>query len=150
MWVIPPVAAGAFFMFLYPLFGSIEFYYEENRYIMAASLVVAVINIVLHYIFINMFGFIAAAYTTLACYILFSLCHYYFMIRTLRKRNIRIKIYDIKPLLIISVTVIIVSVAIVPLYDQYAIRWGILFVIIMAFFIKRNSVTRFIKNIFGK
>ncbi len=72
------------------------------------------------------------------------------MIRTLRKRNIRIKIYDIKPLLIISVTVIIVSVAIVPLYEQYAIRWGILFVIIMAFFIKRNSVTRFIKNIFGK
>mgnify|MGYP007102608312 CR=1 FL=1 len=38
------VTAGAFFMFLYPLFGSIEFYYEENRYVTAASLIGAGVN----------------------------------------------------------------------------------------------------------
>ena len=29
--VIPPVAVGGFFLFLYPLFGSVEFYFEENK-----------------------------------------------------------------------------------------------------------------------
>ena len=36
----------------------------------------AVANVVLNFIFIRIFGYVAAGYTTLACYILYSVGHY--------------------------------------------------------------------------
>ncbi len=79
IWVIPPVAASVFFMFLYNLFGNVEFYFEENKFIMIASVLGAVLNIILNYIFVPLCGYIAAGYTTLFCYIVYSLSHYIFM-----------------------------------------------------------------------
>lgn len=150
LWVIPPVTAGAFFMFLYPLFGAIEFYFEENKYVTAASLIGASLNILMNYVFIRMFGFIAAAYTTLVCYIIFSVAHYFFMKRTLQKRNIDIKIYDFKALFIISGIVILVSIGIVPLYEQYVLRWGIIFMIFIILFYRRQAVLKIVKGLFEK
>lgn len=150
LWVIPPVTAGAFFMFLYPLFGSVEFYYEENRYVTLASLIGAFVNIILNYIFIKIFGFIAAAYTTLICYVLFSICHYFFMKKTMKKRNIHIKIYDMKALFLIALFVIIISVGIVPLYERYILRWGIVLTLVLVLVIKRQVVSEVLRNFFEK
>ena len=77
--VIPPVTASVYFMFLYNLFATFEYYYEKTHYVMIASVIGAVLNLVLNAIFIPKFGFIAAGYTTLACYILYALAHYLFM-----------------------------------------------------------------------
>lgn len=66
IYVIPPVAASVFFTFLYNLFSSVEFYYEKTKEIMVASLTAALSNIILNYIFIKIFGYVAAGYTTLA------------------------------------------------------------------------------------
>ena len=150
LWVIPPVTAGAFFMFLYPLFGTIEFYFEENRYVTVASLIGALLNIMLNYIFINRYGYIAAAYTTLVCYIIFSICHYFFMKRILQKRNINIKVYNYKALFVISLTVVIISVAIVPLYERYVIRWGIMASILVIVLLKRKTMKKVLLNLFGE
>ena len=105
------------------------------------------LNILLNYIFINIWGFIAAAYTTLVCYIFFSLCHYFFHEENLRKRNINIKIYDVKSLFIISAVVIIVSIGIVPLYEQYVIRWGLIALILVGVIIKREKLNKDNKKI---
>ena len=43
---------------------------------MAASMAAAGANVVLNFIFIRLFGYIAAGYTTLACYMLYSVGHY--------------------------------------------------------------------------
>lgn len=65
MWVVPPVSCSVFFMFLYSLFSNVELYYEKSRNIMIASTSAAIGNIILNYIFIRMFGYLSAAYTTL-------------------------------------------------------------------------------------
>ena len=44
-WVVPPVAEALFFMFVYPLFCNIEFYFEKTKIIMVASGVAAIVNI---------------------------------------------------------------------------------------------------------
>jgi len=129
IWVIPPIAVSAFFMFLYPLFGAVEFYYKENRYITVASLMGAITNIVLNAILIKIFGFIAAAYTTLACYILFSIFHYYFMRKILKKNRIDSKIYDVRFLGIVSIAVIITSIGITVIYNNLVIRWGVILIL---------------------
>ena len=127
--VIPPVTAGMFFLFLYPLFGAVEFYFEENRYVTLASIAGALLNIILNYIFIPLYGFPAAAYTTLFCYICFSICHYMFMKIILKKRKLDMEIYDIRSLAVISCTVIAGSVLMVSVYDRPAVRWILIFLI---------------------
>lgn len=72
-WIIAPIAASIFFRFLYGLYGNIEFYYEENYFIMVASMICAVLNIILNYVFIKQYGYLAAGFTTLACYAFYSI-----------------------------------------------------------------------------
>lgn len=79
MWIIPPVMLSCFFTMVYSLFANIEFYYEKSIYVMTASVIAAIANIILNAIFIPIYGYIAAGYTTLVCYILLALIHYLFM-----------------------------------------------------------------------
>ena len=148
--VIPPVAASAFFLFLYPLFGAIEFYYEENKYVTYASVIGAVLNIVLNYVFINAFGFIAAAYTTLLCYVCFNICHYYFMVKILKKNSKSNDIYDLKAIVLISLAVIVISIAMVSVYDGVVIRWLIIAAMLAAGIWKRNDLIQLFRSIKNK
>lgn len=137
--VIPPVAVGAFFLFLYPLFGSIEFYYQENKYVTYASVIGAALNVGLNYIFIRLCGFVAAAYTTLICYLCFSVCHYLFMSKVLKKSNKKNDIYDIKAIFLISAGLISLSLIMLCLYDHMIIRWGCIFIMITGVLLKRKQ-----------
>ena len=146
IWVIPPVTAAAFFLFLYPLFGSIEFYFEEKKYVTYASCIGAVANIVLNYFFITWFGFLAAAYTTLFCYICFSICHYYFMCKILRKKNFKQNLYDIKALTLISVILLISMFLLLCLYNHYLARWGTILTCAIVCWVLRNKIIQFVKE----
>lgn len=84
IWIIPPVALSVFFMYTYDLFAKFAFYYEKTKFVMGASVVGALVNIILNYIFIKLYGYIAAGYTTLACYVLYSILHYVFMKKVCR------------------------------------------------------------------
>ena len=75
-WVIPPVAASLYFVFASGLYGTVEFYYENTISVMVASVVAAIVNIILNYFGIRLFGYVAAGYTTLICYILMLLIRY--------------------------------------------------------------------------
>lgn len=145
IWVIPPVAAGAFFLFLYPLFGSIEFYYEENRYVTASSVMGAVLNVVLNYIFIKKLGYIAAAYTTLFCYICFSFFHYIFMKKILKK-NGEENVYDIKAIVLISVGLLLATFIMLSVYDLRIIRWSLIAIVILICLIKRKWIMQILMN----
>lgn len=81
IYVIPPVSMSVFFMFSYDLFAKFEFYFEKTVFIMAASVAGALLNLVTNYIFIQRYGYRAAGYTTLACYLLYAAGHYLIMNR---------------------------------------------------------------------
>lgn len=76
-WVIPPVALGTLAQYFYTHYVNIELFYKKTPIIAASSIMAAVVNYVLNYIFIPKFGYIAAAYTTLASYIILMLFHYF-------------------------------------------------------------------------
>ena len=73
IWVVPPIVASLFFLFLSQLSINIEFYFGKNTLLVKGSILSAVINIVLNYIFIQWFGYMAAGYTTLVSYIIFCI-----------------------------------------------------------------------------
>lgn len=140
IYVIPPVAASTFFLFCYQFFVTIEFYFEEKKFIVIASIVVAILNIFLNYIFIPLYGYKAAGYTTLLCYVIFGVSHYFFSVMILKKWASVSSIYDGKIFGAISVLMIISSIVMNFLYKIYILRYGIAIIIIVVMIIKRKNI----------
>ena len=92
IWVVPPVAMSVFFMFMYGFFANFEFYYEKTKLMSFATCLGAVLNVFLNYIFLKKFGYYAAGYTTLLCYILYTLCHFLIMRNICQQNNMNSKI----------------------------------------------------------
>lgn len=76
VYSVIPIVAGGYFMFLYTFPSGVEYYYAKTKYIAVGTGLAAVINIALNYICIERFGYVAAAYTTLATYLLYFVFHY--------------------------------------------------------------------------
>lgn len=126
LWVIPPVTASVYFMFLYNLFATFEYYFEKTNYVMISSLLCAMANLILNYIFIPRFGFVAAGYTTLICYILVSLLHYIFMKKTCKKYLNNVKIYNIFIILVIGIALVTAGGFTMILYPYWYIRYSLI------------------------
>ncbi len=143
-WVIPPASCGMFFMFLYPLFGNIEFYYEKNIYTMISSVVAAFVNIFLNLIFISKYGYVAAAYTTLFSYAMLAFIHYIFYRLILKKNNIK-ELYDIKFIFLICV----INITIVPvsliIYNKNVIRYSLIIILVFIFILVISIILKKIK-----
>lgn len=147
VWCIPPVSSGVFFIFLYSIFVNIEEYYERTTYVVYVSVTCGIINIVLNYCFINIFGYIACAYTTLFSYMLFAAGHYYFMRKTLKMAQVKEDVVNGKVTLMISGLVILCSVLATILYKMPLIRYGLLLCGATILFIKRKEITNAYKQI---
>ena len=80
-YVMPPVMVGYIFQFIYSLFVNIEFYHKKQKNIAFGTIVAALVNVILNLIFIPIFGYVAAAYTTLIGYILLYIIHFLFVKR---------------------------------------------------------------------
>ncbi len=139
IYVIPPVAASSFFTFLYNLFVSIEFYYEETKKTMLASIGGAALNIFLNFICIPVFGYMAAGYTTLVSYMFFSVAHYMVMRSICKRRLNDVRIFGGKFILILSVMILAFTLLFSFYYENILIRYGIISVIILVVFIKRKT-----------
>lgn len=139
MWVIPPIAASIYFMFLYPIFSNVEFYFDKTIYIMVASCFGAVLNIGLNYILLPNFGYYVAGYTTLFCYMIYAFAHYFFASYLSRKEKISGKLFDNKVICMISVALIVAMGGLLILYNYTLLRVfaGILEVIIGIYLIKK-------------
>lgn len=140
IWIIPPVSCSAFLLFVSQEFINIEFYFEENKFAAYSSVSVAILNVILNYFCIPKFGYIAAGYTTLICYIVFTLIHYYVMRRVCKRNLGDIRIWKAKNILLLSVGLIIFSIFMLINYRRYIIRYIFVLVIAGIVFLKRKSI----------
>lgn len=85
VWILPPVAASVYFVFVYMMFANVEMYCGAVKGISVISIVAGAANVVLNAVFIPRFGYMAAGWTTLACYALLALLHYILMKRACRR-----------------------------------------------------------------
>lgn len=140
VYVIPPVAAGVFFTAVYSLYMRIELYYKKTGFAAIATCIAAGVNILLNYIFIKIFGFIAAGYTTMACYILLSLFHYF---------NVKRKGYDDilnnQGIFAISLILIVATIAVSTVYSYTIVRYVAIALFIVVTFFKRKKIISLIK-----
>ena len=147
IYVIPPVAMSVYFMYAYDLFAKFAFYYEKTKFVMVASVIGAVLNIILNYIFIGMFGYQAAGYTTLACYMIYSVGHYYFMNKVCDQFCDGERPYDLKKILMITIPFLMTGLIFLGTYSYPVIRYGIVVVALIIVLIKRKTIIGIIKNL---
>ena len=98
------------------------FYFEKSKFVMVASVSGAVLNIVLNVICIPLFGYQAAAYTTLVCYIAFCFAHYIFMKKTCKEQGITEPIYNIKKIILLGLFLLIVAHGMMLTYEYVILR----------------------------
>lgn len=149
VYVIPPVAASVYFIFLYGTLAFPEFYYEKTKFLMFASIGAAVLNIILNYVFIKQYGYVAAGYTTLVCYIIYSLGHYIVGNKILNKHIPRATMFDDKFMIIISLIVIIESIIGSLLIPFILVRYGIVLIITILMICERKKIVSFIIDMKG-
>lgn len=147
IYVVAPVAMSLLLLFYCQLFINVEFYYEEKKMLVYGSVGAAVLNIVLNYLLIPVFGFVAAGYTTLASYIVFALSNYYTMRLVLKKRNLPDNMYDYKALLWLFIVFMIVGFVGVALYSNLIIRIIITLFVLVLMVLNRNKFIVVLKSI---
>lgn len=149
IYVVPPAAMSVYFMFLYQLFACFEFYFEYTQYIAGATIVAALANIILNYIFINIFGYYAAGYTTLVCYAIFAFSHYYFMRRVCKIKLKGEKAYIPRILFSITVVFLMIGFMFLFLYEYKIIRYMLLLFIIAFATVKREKIFAIMSELLG-
>lgn len=135
IFAVPPVAAVAFLSAMYNLLANVEFYYKKTKWIAISTVVAAVVNVVLNAVFIPVFGFIAAAYTTLISYLILLVMHWIGY-----RKCISAPMYDLKLLCGISAVTVIACLLCGLTYETWILRYGIVAVLLVIAFLKRRDI----------
>ena len=132
MSIIPPIALANYMIFMYTMYVYIEHYYKKTVYITKNTLIAAGLNVLLNFIFIPQFGYVAAAYTTLISYFVA------FVLHSRYAKQIEPNIYPLKmfvaPLLQVAVAIAIYY----PLLNFWILRGGILVIYLIFVLIKER------------
>lgn len=143
IWIVPSVTMSIIFNMLYSLIGNFAFYFEKTKFVMAGTMIAAVANIVLNAIFIPKFGFIAAGYTTLACYILYSVIHYVIMIRICKQNGI-VPPFNGKIIWGTALLSVLLSIVSTVLYNYTVIRYVVAGIVFLILFMRRKELIKII------
>ncbi len=134
IWVIPSITTATYFTFIFSIFANFEFYYEKTVYMAIGSVIAAVINIILNYFLIPLFGYFIAGYTTLIGFMFLTIFHFIsYRVVIKNKKWITEDIVDIKYVLIFSIIMIALMVAVLILYNYRIVRYIFISVMLIAF-----------------
>lgn len=148
IWVIPPIAMGGYFIYLYERVAKITFYYEHTKIIALTTALSAILNIVLNYIFIPIYGYYAAGYTTLACYMAFAIFHYAVMKKMCRRHTDGQYPYGTKVLVAITGIFMAVTFLYTFCYHYIVARYMLTIGLVALLIWKRNFVIGSVKQVF--
>lgn len=144
-----PMVLASFLTYMYYFPSSIEYYYKKTKFIAIGTFTAAVLNIVLNAVFIPRFGYVAAAYTTVACYLIYYIAHTVLSYYVFGKW-----IYDIKVQFAVMALVAVVMVLCLLFTDFWIIRYFILLaeatVIVIVGICNKEHIFNFIKDFRNK
>ena len=141
IWIVPPIAASGFLIFVYNIFVNVELYYERTKATMSVTVAAAIANVGLNYIFIGRYGYLAAGYTTLFCYIFVVIAHFFVYRRIIRKEIPEVDdVYEVKSIAGVSIAMLVIMGGMLFVYRNDWLRYGILAILILALFLKRKML----------
>lgn len=153
VWIIPPLIAGLLFEFFTDFSCNILFYHEKKWMLVLATIGCAIVNVVLNYVGIKLFGYAATAYATLISYILFWIFLDAAGKAVCKKNGLNHKNYlCTKQQLSIGFVFLALTGGAMLLYVNGILRYSVLALILVVLFLLRKRLIPVIKTIlpFGK
>lgn len=118
-FVMPPVILGCAVQFVYGMYVNIEIFTKKTFQISVGTVFAGALNIILNYVFIPQFGYIAAAYTTLVGYVLLLVFHYI----AVKKNKQYTDIYDTKFVIWMLIILSVIAMLALCLYNYNIVRY---------------------------
>jgi O-antigen/teichoic acid export membrane protein len=128
--IIPPVVISNFIIFAYTLYVNIEHYHKKTKGITVNTVIAAITNIILNYLLIPKFGYVAAAFTTLVSYLVS------FALHAFKSKKLEPELYPITYFILPLSEICVATVLFYVFMDNAIIRWGVVIVYIIAMFVK--------------
>ncbi len=145
VWVVPPVAISLLLLAYTQQFVNIEFYYEEKKSLVFASIGAALVNIILNAMLIPVFDYYAAGYTTLASYIIFCVMNYVAVHKHVKKGAKLEGVFNIPAMVLIFVVMSVLSAMGMLLYDYLWIRIIIMFIVLLILVLNLRRILTLVK-----
>lgn len=128
IYIIPPIVLSNFIIFLYSFYVDVEHFYKRTKQIAFNTIVAGIGNIILNFVYIPLYGYQAAAYTTIVSYVLSFVAHY------ACAKKIEPQTTTISNYLRECFLVLIMAALYYVLIDCWYIRWGIAVILFGAVF----------------
>jgi O-antigen/teichoic acid export membrane protein len=126
IYIMPPVAGGVYFIAVSNLYSDILVYLKRTKLIMVSSAIAATLNVILNYIMIETYGYMAAAYTTLLSYVVMAVLLSIWANREFKKHITEVDfVYDNKIILAMSIVTLVISLFAISVYDYGIVRYTV-------------------------
>lgn len=142
--VIPPVMCGFVFQLVYSLYVNIETLEKKTIYVAIGTMIASLVNIVLNFFLLPLFGYVAAAYTTLIGYIVLFCLHFLFVYK-MKKTYWYDSSFNISFLFVF----LVISCIIKLLYNYTVIRYSIILFLLVITVILLFKYKKIIKELLG-
>lgn len=142
-YCMPPVILGCVFQFAYGMYVNLEIYEKKTFVISIGTISAALLNIVLNIIFVPIWGYIAAAYTTLLGYLLLFGFHYVSVKRISKELH---SVYEKKFVFLIIFGLSVTSIISLLLYDFNVVRYFVFCLLLITItLVSYNYKTQIVK-----
>ena len=140
VYIVPAVAGSTFFSLIYTFYSPILQYNLKASTLSVITAMAGVINFFLNYFCIQKWGYIAAGYTTFACYFLYGWGTAYFAVKVAKDKGYENSIFNHKFLMLISIILLVLAASVNVLYTNIVIRVIVLLLIALICFIYRKKL----------
>mgnify|MGYP004572035073 CR=1 FL=1 len=144
--LIPIIIVANFLFFAYNIYSNLEHYYKKSNQITALTILAAVLNLVLNYIFIPKFGYVAAAFTTAISYFVIFILH------SIYSKTLNSNVFSIKMFILPIIEIFIFCALFYLLTDLPIARWiiAIIYFCTVAFIQRDKIMTVLLPTLKGK
>lgn len=146
-YIMPAIILGIVFQFMYSLYVNIEMYMKKTFNISIGTMLAAVLNLVLNWMFIPRYGYIAAAYTTTIGYMALFVFHYIIVKKSIKEFA---NVYEEKWVFGGILFMAIASIIAIFLYQYNVIRYIILLIYVVLLLIGVYKNKDVILKLLGK
>lgn len=140
---LPPMVLGVICQCIYTHYINIEIHIKKTKYASQGTMIAAGLNIILNIIFVPIYGYIAAAYTTFASYCVLLILHCF-----ITRKKLNIRLYDDFFMFSAMGATAIISFVILAVYNNSSIRYSLIILGFLSFvLVYRKYVFEIIRKI---
>lgn len=125
IFLIAPMVTGTLLRFYSYIYTAIQNYYKKTAYVAAGTIATMVINVILNYVCIIQFGYMAAAYTTAVSYFILLVFQGYLEKKVTGRRIISLKKSTGISMMYFAVNLVTMGLFSVKWYFRYAVIVGV-------------------------